>query len=404
MNVETPLFIPEHEGNGRQDRPTSKLSSRLSRGFGMVRRPWSEYSAFGIVMTIAITAMVLAAVYWIALASNRYVSQANVVVQRAQMPGGAAADLGGLLSGASASGNRGDQMLLRDHLLSIDILKKLDEKLHLRAHYSDRKHDFLSRSSSSTLPMERFRDYFHSRVKIDYDDYDGVLELRVEAFDAVTAHAIVVEMLREGEAFMNDTDHKLASAQVQFLEDALQRMERRSQAARDAVLAFQNRAGMVSPEDSLRSAAQTIAQLQARQTALQVQLGTLQSYLVADHPDVVSVRQQIAAIGRQVEVERSRATSPETGSLNRSTEKFQRLQQEAAFALALYQTTLTALEKGRMDAARSMKMISIIQTPTMPEYAEQPRRAYNALVFALITLLVAGISLLLVSIVRDHFD
>lgn len=400
MNVETPLFKPDPETGAQQDR----LMSRLSRGFSAVQQPWAQFGAFRIVMAIAVAAIVLATVYWTALASDRYVSQANIVVQRAQMPGAGPADIGGLLSGVSSSGNRADQMLLRDHLLSIDMLKKLDAKLHLRAHYSDRKHDFLSRSSSSTLPIERFRDYFHNRVKIDYDDYDGVLELRVEAFDAVTAHAIVVDMLREGEAFMNDTDHKLASTQVRFLEDALERMERRNQAAREAVLAFQNKAGMVSPEDSLRSTAQTIAQLQARQTALQVQLGTLQSYLVENHPDVVSIRQQIAAIGRQIEVERSRATSPETGSLNRSTEKFQRLQQEAAFSLALYQTTLTALEKGRMDAARSVKMISVVQKPTLPEYAEQPRRAYNALVFALITLLVAGISLLLVSIVRDHFD
>jgi capsular polysaccharide transport system permease protein len=295
-------------------------------------------------------------------------------------------------------------MLLRDHLLSFDMLRKLDAKLHLRAHYSDRNRDFITRASSATLPIERFRDYFLSRVRIDYDDYEGVLELRVEAFDPATAQAIVREMLREGEAFMNDTDHKLASAQVDFLEQALLQTAQRNQKAREAVLAFQSQAGMVSPEDSLRSAAQTIAQLEARQTALQVQLGTLQSYLVSDHPDVIAVRQQIASINRQIEVERTKTTSPANGGLNRSTERFQRLQQDAAFTQSLYQTTLAALEKGRIDAARAVKKVSVLQTPTLPEYAEQPRRAYNSLVFALIALLVAGISLLLVSIVRDHFD
>ena len=118
----------------------------------------------------------------------------------------------------------------------------------------------------------------------------------------------------------------------------------------------------------------------------------------------IAFDQQIAAINRQIEVERAKAASPKSSSLNRSTEKFQRLQQEAAFTQSLYQTTLAALEKGRIDAARSVKKISIMQTPTLPEYAEQPRRLYNSLVFALIALLIAGISLLLVSIVRDHFD
>ncbi|MFM9935466.1 MAG: hypothetical protein ACKVOL_04635 [Novosphingobium sp.] len=400
MNVETPLFQPDRNGDGMQDSARGKIARRIAA----VRRPWAETSAYSIVVSLAVVSSLLAAIYWMAIASDRYVSQANVVVQRAQATGGGIGDLSGLLSGVSASGNRGDQMLLRDHLLSIDMLKKLDAKLHLRAHYANPQRDLLSRLRSADQPIEKFHDYFLNRVRIDYDDYDGVLELRVEAFDAATAHNIVVEMLREGEAFMNDSDHKLASAQVGFLEEALQRMDQRNQASREAVIAFQNQEGMVSPEDSLRSTAQTIAQLQARQTALQVQQGTLQSYLVSDHPDVVSVRQQIASIGRQIEVERAKATSPRSGALNRTTEKFQRLQQEAAFTQALYQTTLAALEKGRMDAARSVKKISVLQTPTIPEYAEQPRRGYNVLVFSLIAFLVAGISLLLVSIVRDHFD
>lgn len=400
MNVETPMLQPDRNGDMTQDYGRNPIA----RGLAAVRRPWADAGAYGIVMTIALVTSLLAGIYWMAIASDRYVSEANVVVQRAQAAGVGIGDLGGLLSGVSSSGNRGDQMLLRDHLMSIDMLKQLDTKLHLRAHYGDRQRDFLSRLWSSDQPIEKFHDYFMNRVRIDFDDYDGVLELRVEAFDPATAHAIVVEMLREGEAFMNDSDHKLASAQVGFLEEALQRMDQRNQAAREAVIAFQNKEGMVSPEDSLRSTAETIAQLQSRQTALQVQLGTLQSYLVADHPDVVSVRQQIASIGQQIALQRSKATSPQAGALNRTTEKFQRLQQQASFTQALYQTTLAALEKGRMDAARSVKKISVLQTPTLPEYAEQPRRAYNVLVFTLITFLVAGISLLLVSIVRDHFD
>lgn len=399
MNVESPI----QPGPGGDSRMTA-LRDRLTRGLADMRGKSAGFSAMGLVLGIALFASIVATIYWMAIASDRYVSQANVVVQRAQLPGAGPADLGGLLSGGASTGIRGDQMLLRDHLLSFDMLRKLDAKLHLRAHYSDTNRDFLSRASSARMPIERFRDYFMSRVRIDYDDYDGVLELRVEAFDPVTAQAIVTQMLQEGEAFMNDSDHKLASAQVKFLEEALQQAAQRNHQAREAVLAFQNEAGLVSPEDSLRSTAQTIAQLEARQTALQVQLGTLQSYLVADHPDVVSVRQQIASIGRQISVERAKATAPGTAALNRSTEKFQRLQQDAAFTQSLYQTTLAALEKGRIDAARSVKKISILQTPTLPEYAEHPRRAYNSLVFALIALLVASISLLLVSIVRDHFD
>lgn len=378
--------------------------SRLARRLPLLNGPWSGSRIRNLILGIAAAASVLAAFYWLFLASDRYVSEADVVVQRTQLPGGGGADLGGLLSGFASSGNRADQMLLRDHLLSIDMLKKLDKQLHLRAHYSDWHRDPLSRLWGADTPMEKFEDYFQKRVRIDFDDYDGVLEIRAEAFDPKTAHDIVTMMLREGEEFMNDSDHKLAQAQVNFLEEQVERMSERNANARQAVIDFQNKEGMVSPEDSLRSVESLIAQMEARKSALQTQMTSLQSYLVSDHPDVVAVRQQIAAIDTQIVAERAKATAPGSTALNRKTERFQRLQQEATFTQALYQTTLAALEKGKIDASRTVKKISVMQSPTTPEIAEQPRRAYNAFVFTLVAFLLAGISMLLVSIVRDHFD
>ncbi len=393
MNAETPLLHADEDA----------VPARFARP-AFLKGPWSGTRIRNLLLGLAAVSSALATVYWLFIASDRYVSEADVVVQRTQLPGAGGPDLGGLLSGFASSGNRADQMLLRDHLLSVDMLKKLDKQLHLRAHYSDWHHDPLSRLWRADTPMEKFEDYFQNRVRIDYDDYDGVLEIRAEAFDPKTAHDIVTVMMREGEDFMNDSDHKLAMAQVDFLEDQVERMSERNARARQAVIDFQNREGMVSPEDSLRSVEELIAQLSARKSALETQMTSLQSYLVSDHPDVVAVRQQIAAIDAQIATERGKATAPGNAALNRKTEKFQRLQQEATFAQALYQTTLAALEKGKIDASRTVKKISVMQSPTTPEIAEQPRRAYNAFVFTLVAFLLAGISMLLVSIVRDHFD
>ena len=133
-------------------------------------------------------------------------------------------------------------------------------------------------------------------------------------------------------------------------------------------------------------------------------MGTLEAYLVAAHPDVVAVRQQIGAIDAELARERARAAAPQAGALNRQADAFRQLQQEAQFSQSLYQTTLAALEKGRITAMQAMKQISVIQAPTLPEYPARPRRLYNALVFTLAAFLAAAIALLLVSVVRDHVD
>lgn len=357
-----------------------------------------------IVLGLAAASSLLAGLYWGLLASDLYVCEAQVVVVRADMGGVDPGGLGGLLSGLPGGGNRADQMLLRSHLLSLDMLARLDAELHLRQRYADHAHDPLARLRDAHAPLARFADYMKRRIAIDYDDNEGILHVEAAAFDPQTAQAIVATMLREGAQFMNRNDHRLAQVQVDFLSGEAQRMGARNEAARKALLAYQNKAGMVSPEDTLQSVASTIAQLEARRSALQTQLGTLEAYLVPSHPDVVAVRQQIAAVDGELARERGRAASNAPGALNRSADAFRQLEQEAQFSQGLYQTTLAALEKGRITAMQAMKQVSVIQSPTLPEYPARPRRFVNTLVFTLAAFLTAGIALLLVAVVRDHID
>jgi len=62
------------------------------------------------------------------------------------------------------------------------------------------------------------------------------------------------------------------------------------------------------------------------------------------------------------------------------------------------------LEKGRLEAGRTLKKLSVLQSPTLPEYPEQPERIYNLLVFGLVVLTLGGIAQLLLAIVKDHRD
>jgi capsular polysaccharide transport system permease protein len=371
---------------------------------GVVRTFASASQTRRAILAVALGASILAMLYWTIIASDRYVSEAHVLIQKTDLPGVAPADLGGLLAGITNSGNRPDQMLLRDHMLSVDMLKKLDAQLNLRDHYSGWGHDPLSKLWSSEASMERFHAYFLTRVKVEYDDHEGLLVVEAQAYDPKMAQAIVSALLRNGEQFMNTNDHLLARAQVDFLEEEVARMNERNIAARRELLAFQNREGMASPEDTARQIEGIVAQLEGRRAVLETQLRAMGSYLVPDHPQLVTLRQELAAIDQQIAEERSRVASPGGSPLNSKAERFQRLEQQAAFTQQIYNTTLAALEKGRIDAMRTVKKVTILQSPTLPESATKPSRLYNSLVFALASFLLAGIALLLAAIVRDHLD
>ena len=380
----------------------TRLAQLSARTFGWLHREMAPALLRRRIIGAAVVFSALSAVYWVFIASDRYVSEAHVIIQRTDFAGGPNLDFSSLLGGAN--GGRADQLLLRSHLLSVDMLKKLDAALHLRAHYADPQRDPLSRMWDKDAPIEQFHKHYLERVSVELDEYAGVLMVKAEGFDPQTAHAIATELVQEGERFMNQMAHTLAQTQVAYLETQVTDMNARAMQARQAVLDFQNQNGLVSPQATAENISGIVARLEAQRTELETQRSALQSYLVPSHPSIVQIDQQIAAVGKQLAQEQARLTSPRGKTLNLAVEEFQRLEMQAAFTQDVYKTALVALEKGRIEATRTIKKVSVLQAPTVPEYPLQPRRLYNTLVFALVAMLLAGVAHLLAAIVRDHTD
>jgi capsular polysaccharide transport system permease protein len=354
--------------------------------------------AFG----LAVIASLLAALYWGVIASDRYVSEARVVVQRTDFAAGDALNLGSLLG--STGPNQQDQLLLRDHLLSVDMLKKLDATLDLRAHYSDPERDPMSRLWFKNASLEWFHRHYLSRVSITFDDYSGVLSIKAQAYDPKTAHAVAAMLVEEGERFMNSLAHSLAREQVAFLEKEVAAMNHRVAEARERVVQFQNREGLVSPQATAENLVAIVGRLENELTDLTTRRAAMVSYLMPKSPSVVELDQQISAVKKQIAKEKSRLASPKHKTLNRTVEEYQRLQLSAEFALDVYKTALAALETGRVEATRTLKKVSVLQSPFEPQYPVEPRRLYNIAVFMLGALLIAGTVHLLGAIIRDHQD
>jgi capsular polysaccharide transport system permease protein len=342
--------------------------------------------------------------YWLFIASDRYVSTAHIVIQRTDLATGTTnGDLASLIGGVSGA-NRADQLMMRNYLLSIGLLQKLDKELDLRSHFSDWRRDPFSRFLFANAPVEWLHRYYLSRVSVELNDYDGVLVVNAQAYTPDMAKAISEKLVLEGERFMNNVANSLAQTQVDFLENQVVQMYERLLGARQALLDYQNNKGIASPMSTAESTAAIVAKLQASLTELETQKSALQSYLVASHPSLVQLNQQIAAVEKQMAYEQNKLTSPSGRPLNKTVEEYQRLEMQAVFADAVYKTALSALERGRIEATRTIKKISVVQAPSLPEYPLEPRRFYNTLVAFMTAFLLAGIAHLLWAVVKDHQD
>ncbi|MBB3230155.1 chain-length determining protein [Halomonas stenophila] len=347
---------------------------------------------------LCIVAIVLVSAYWVFWATDRYVSRTVVVLESPQIAS-PEVSFASILGGGGSS----DLLLLREHLLSVDMLRRAQEQLDLREHYSSHG-DFFSRLRDPDAPIEDLHRYYQRRVKIDMDEYAKVLKIEVQANTPQFAHDLAALLLEAGEQHMNEMGQHLAEEQVRFLEQQLGRLEGRLDKARADLLDYQNEHGLISPIKTVENLNQVVATLEGELARLEARRSALASFHSAQSAEMVRIESEVEALREQIGKERGRLAQVAGDSLNRVSSEYQTLEQRAKFAQETYSSAMAALENTRIEAARTLKQVSVLQSPVLPEYATEPRRLYNATVFGIVALFVTFILNMLILIVRDHRD
>ncbi|MDM0021724.1 hypothetical protein [Variovorax saccharolyticus] len=164
---------------------------------------------------------------------------------------------------------------------------------------------------------------------------------------------------------MNEMGHRLAREQVAFLEQQVAQSGERALVARRALLDFQNKTGLISPQAKAGSLVAIGARLEGQISELKARKAAMLGYLSPQAPDVAQIDLQIGALERQLGAEQKRLAAPQGSTLNSRVEEYQRLELESTFAQDVYRTSLVGLEKGRIEVGRTLKKISVLQSPSL---------------------------------------
>lgn len=347
--------------------------------------------------------MALAVIYYAVFAADRYVSESIISVrQSGDASAAAVSGIATLLAGASPQ-SREETLYLKEYIHSLDMLKYLDAKLDLRRAYGAEKLDLIYRLWGGTS-QEWFLTYYRNRVEVLFDDVTGLLTVRVEGFEPDFARAVNAEVLAQSERFVNEISHRLAREQMAFAEGELRRSSERLSGAKLKLMAFQNRHGVFDPMAQAQAQATLGGQLQAEITRKEAELKALLGYMQENAPQVVGLRNEIAALKSQIQVEGQKLTSAQGNRLNALAVEFQGLVMEAGFAEEAYKAALTAVETTRIEASRKIKNLVVIETPAKPDIAIYPRRIYNLITLLVAAVMIYGITRLVVATIKDHRD
>ena len=375
----------------------------MAEKIGEVIYGWLQRQRQRLALYIIVLPMLLLVVYYGLVAADRYVSEAKVVVKRS---GDLASSLGGfslpfLGSVGSASGE--DALHLREFIHSLDLLERLDKQINLRQEFALKGLDVFE-----MLPpwasKEDFLKLYRKRVEVGFDDKTGVLGIVTQGHTPEFAQQFNQAILAEAERFINELSHRVAREQLEFANGELQRSRKDLDQARDRLLAFQNSNTVLDPAATAEITQRVIAELEAQLASREVELNTLSGMLQSDAAQVVTLRQTVAGLKRQIRTEQKKLTSTKGGALNKVAAEYLDYRAMVDFQSDVYKISLATLEKMRLEAARKVKSLAVLSSPHLAEEAKYPRRAYmlGAWLFALC--LLFGLVRLTLEIVEDHRD
>jgi capsular polysaccharide transport system permease protein len=301
-------------------------------------------------------------------------------------------------------GGRQDAYLLRDYILSADLLARLDEALGLRAAWSDPAIDPIWRLAADASD-EDFLDYYRDMIAATIDTESGIMTVELQGFAPAPTRAALEMILAESEALVNEISNRLAREQLDFINGEIEDNSRRLREAKAALLGFQNEYGVVDPNEEAGLVVGVIAQMEVSLAEDKAELSVLRSYLGNTAHEVVAMRSRIAAKTAQVEAQKKRLTGAgDDERLNRVMARFEELRFDLEFANERYRLALLALEGAQIEASRKVKSLVVVDRPNLPDEALYPDRPYILATVAAFLLMGFAIFSVILAAIREHME
>ncbi|MCL6285259.1 sugar transporter [Ruegeria sp. 2012CJ41-6] len=363
----------------------------------------------GVILSFVLMVLVPLAVlifYLWNVAEDQYSSTAGFTV-RSEEASPATDMLGGLvqLTGGSVASD-GD--ILYEYIQSQDLVREIDRRVDLRAHYGQYwPQDFLF-SIRPDASLEDLIRYWQRMVRISYDQSSGLVEVRVLAFDRETAQRIAQEIVDLSQSLVNDLSTQARADAMGYAMEDVAEAEERLKSAREALTQFRTRTQIVDPAADIQSRLGVMANLQQQLAESLIEYDLLRETVSSSDPRVTTAERRIAVIRERIAIERQTfaSDSTETGAVGEDypslIAEYESLSVDREFAEETYRVALAALDLARDNAARKSRYLATYIRPTLAEDSEFPQRFVLTGLAALLLLLFWSILALIYYSIRDR--
>ena len=352
-------------------------------------------------MWFVILPSLLFAIYQVFIATERFESQAQVIVQQPDAMATMDASMA-LLSGMGVSTGSSDTELVKAYIYSTDMVQYLNQELDLRGHYSQSFIDYFSIIHEDDTSKELLA-YYQERVNVVINEKSGVISIYSQGFDSEYAQKLTNKIVKRAEWFINSIGHQLANAQLSFVQGEHATIEKKLAQAQTNLLNFQQKYNLLDPTAEGVAMQQITYTLEGQIAVKQTELKTIQTIMSAKAPQVLALQNELNALKEQLKSERNKLAQTGKGEIPVSEvlAQFTDYKVKMELAIQAYTSSQISLEKSRIEAYRQIKYLIVVEKATLSQESKYPDVFYNISLFVLLFSLVFGIGKIVISTIQE---
>jgi capsular polysaccharide transport system permease protein len=342
-----------------------------------------------------------AGVYYFAIASDLYLSEAQFIVRSPKQV--QASGIGALLQSTGMARAADDTAAVQDFVMSRDAVRKLEQHDDLRSVLSRPEGDLITRFPGILFWRKDFEALFARYghfVSVETDTETGVTALLVKAYRPEDAHALASALLGYSEQLINDLNERARRDAISTARHEVDGAELRIAQIQTDLTAYRVKQKMLDPKSASSGVLELIGQMSSAQANARAQLGELLNNS-PNSPQIPLVKTRIASLDKLIAEERSKLSGANDSVVSALTE-YERLNLQRELGEKALASAFTSLEAARIEAQRQQLYLETIAQPNLADYPLYPKRILSFVTVFASCLLAYGIAWLLVANAREH--
>jgi uncharacterized protein involved in exopolysaccharide biosynthesis len=226
---------------------------------------------------------------------------------------------------------------------------------------------------------------------------EGVITVSVEDHDAVMAKKIAEAYVTELLALSETLAVSEASQRRLYFEKQFEHEKVRLADAEVELKKTQQSTGMIVPSEQAKAIVGGISQVRGMIAAKQVQISAMRSYATEQNPQLVQAQKELQELWSQLrQMEKGAGAEPGTavmavGKIPEASLEFLRKYRDFKYHETLFEILAKQYELARLDEAKDLAMIQVMDLPVVPDKRSWPPRSAIIAAFVLVAALIASL-------------